>query len=301
MNLSLLEKLLNERFAIDNLQVKAEGAGALQVTIGKASLEIGAAALSPGAAAGPGGEVSLDLGPLAAVDGTVRAQIVDAHLLFDAQVTVPVRHGRVDFNDATVEHVGPDSRMGVSRLGLYVDAPNGRSYLYQFPAATVDGVEYERRGALLGPLVSDRGRLWLQPFAQAVLRQARVGGTGAGMTEQARLLLDRTALAGELQLGDGKLVAASLRAVLAGRAQGRNGVRLHSDAVGRGLTVEMPSLSLRDVVLDFGGAVLRIDAITAALQLRAIVEGGQLRFSLALAQVAMSGLRLRPPQAGDSP
>lgn len=70
------------------------------------------------------------LDPLGDANGTIRAEIIDAHLLFDADVTVPIREGRVDFNAATVEHVGPDSRMGASRLGLYVDAPNGRSYLY---------------------------------------------------------------------------------------------------------------------------------------------------------------------------
>ncbi|QJW83340.1 hypothetical protein HK414_01260 [Ramlibacter terrae] len=91
------------------------------------------------------------LAPLAAAEGTLRAKILDAHLIFDADVTVPIRQGRIDFKDATVEHVGPDSRMGASRLGLYVDAPNGRSYLYQFPTSLVPGVEYEKRGALLGP------------------------------------------------------------------------------------------------------------------------------------------------------
>src|SRR3954470_3882081 len=63
------------------------------------------------------------LAPLAAANGTIRAQIIDAALLFDANVTVPMVDGKIDFSDATVEHVGPDSRMGASRLGLYVDAP----------------------------------------------------------------------------------------------------------------------------------------------------------------------------------
>ena len=71
--------------------------------------------------------------------GALNAEITDAHLLFDAQVRVPIARGVVDFNRATVEHVGPDSRMGVSRMGIYVDAPNGRSYLYQFPSAPVAG------------------------------------------------------------------------------------------------------------------------------------------------------------------
>src|SRR5690606_37156900 len=126
------------------------------------------------------------------------------HLLFDADVTVPIRGGRIDFNYATVEHVGPDSRMGVSKMGVYVDAPNGRSYLYQFAGATVAGVEFEHRGALLGPWVSERGKLRLREFAESMLRQGR-GGPGQGLTEQARLLLGRTALSGELRLGEGRV------------------------------------------------------------------------------------------------
>ncbi len=71
---------------------------------------------------------------------------------------------------------------------LYVDAPNGRSYLYQFASAPLAGVEFEHRGALLGPWVSERGKLRLQPFAEAMLRQ-RGGGQSQGLTGQARLLL----------------------------------------------------------------------------------------------------------------
>ena len=132
-------------------------------------------------------------------------------MLFDAEVTVPIRHGQIDFNDATVEHVGPDSRMGVSRLGLYVDAPNGRSYLYQFASAPLTGVEFERRGALLSPWVSERGKLRLQPFVEALLRQAD-GGQSQGLTQQARLLLGRTALAGEVQLSDGLFAVPGMQA-----------------------------------------------------------------------------------------
>jgi hypothetical protein len=239
--------------------------------------------------AGQAAASSWSLGPLAAADGTIRAEILDAHLLFDADVTM--RHGQVDFNDATVEHVGPDSRMGVSRLGLYVDAPNGRSYLYQFSSAPVAGVEYERRGALLGPWVTDRGSLRLQAFGEGLLRHARVG-QGLGFTEQARLLFERTALSGDVQLGDGRFAGPGVQADLVGRADGRNLVHLHSEAVGRGLTVEMASLSVRHAVLNSGDTQLGCDEITGALTLRVFVEGAQLRFAFDLANLKVSGLRL---------
>lgn len=47
----------------------------------------------------------LSLEPLANAAGAIRAEIVDARLGFDADVTVPIRQGWIHFNDATVEHV----------------------------------------------------------------------------------------------------------------------------------------------------------------------------------------------------
>jgi hypothetical protein len=234
---------------------------------------------------------SWSLGPLAAADGSIRAKIQDAHLLFDAEVTVPVRQGKVDLGDASVEHVGPDSRLGVSRLGLYVDAPNGRSYLYQFSSAPVPGVEYERRGAVLGPWVTERGSLQLQAFAEWLLRQPW-GGQALGVTEQARLLFDRTAVSGDVQLGDASFAAPGVKADVVGRADGRNKVRLHSDAVGRGLTLEMASLSVRNAVLGATKTQMHCDDITAALVLRLFAEGAQLRFAFDLARLNVAGLRL---------
>lgn len=238
------------------------------------------------------------LGPLGEADGTIRGEITDVHLLFDADVTVPIRQGQIDFNDATVEHVGPDSRMGVSRLGFYVDAPNGRSYLYQFASAPLAGVEFERRGALLSPWVSERGKLRLQAFAESMLRQGR-GGHGQGVTEQARLLLGRTALSGEVQLGDGRFAVPGLQAQMEGRSEGRNAVGLRSEAVGRGLTVEMASLSARDAVAEWKGAQLVCDEITARLKLQLLVEGRQMRFVLEVENGKAAGPRvdLRRPES----
>jgi hypothetical protein len=245
-----------------------------------------------GTTAGTGAAAGWSLGPLAAADGQIRAEIVDAHLLFDADVTVPIRQGGVDFNQATVEHVGPDSRMGVSRLGLYVDAANGRSYLYQFATAPVAGVEYERRSALPGPWGTDRGKLRLQPFLESVLRQPP-SGPNLGVTEQARLLFDRTAVSGEVQLSDGRFAAPGVQAELVGRADGRNAVRLHSGAVGRGLTLEMNALSVRNAVLSLGDAQVNCADITGVLMLRLFADTAQLRLAFDLASLKIAGLRLQ--------
>lgn len=235
------------------------------------------------------------LGPLGEADGTIRGEITDAHLLFDAEVTVPIRKGQIDFNDATVEHLGPDSRMGVSRLGLYVDAPNGRSYLYQFASAPLAGVEFERRGALLSPWVSERGKLYLKAFAETMLRQSG-GGQDQGLTEQARLLLGRTALSGEVQLGDGLFAVPGLQVRLEGRGEGRNAVGMHSDALGQGLAIEMAALSAGNAVANWRGAQLGCDRITARLKLQLSVDGPHMRFILDIGNCKVAGTRvdLRP-------
>jgi hypothetical protein len=219
-------------------------------------------------------------------------------LLFDAEVTVPIQRGQIDFNGATVEHVGPDSRMGVSRLGLYVDAPNGRSYLYQFASAPLAGVEFEHRGALLSPWVSERGKLRLRAFAESMLRQSR-DGQSQGLTEQARLLLGRTALSGEVQLSDGRFAVPGLQAHVEGRGEGHNAIGLRSKAVGRGLTIEMASLSARNAVATWRAAQLGCDKITARLKLQLFVEGSHMRFALDLENGKVAGPRLELQQRAD--
>ena len=256
-------------------------------------LELAALRLASGPLAVPQAEGALPVGawslaPLAAANGAIRAKIVDAQLLFDADVTVPINQGEVDFDDASVEHIGPDSRMGVGPQGIYVAAPNGRSYVYQFPATPVAGVEYERRGSLL-PWVSDRGKLKLQAFAEGLLHQPP-GVLGQGITEQTRQMLDRTSLAGELRLSDGKFAAPGLQAELFGRGEGCNELSLHSDAVGHGLTVAIAALSVRNVVLEAQGMRIRCDAVSGSLTLRILVDGTQARFALDIANLKISGL-----------
>lgn len=254
------------------------------------------------AAEAPASQASADatsLTPLGTAHGTIRGQITDAHLLFDADVTVPIRGGRIDFNDATVEHLGPDSRMGVSRLGIYVDAPNGRSYVYRFASAPLAGVAFERRGALLSPWISERGKLQLQEFAESMLRRG-LGQGHEGLTEQARDLLGRTSLSGDLQLGDGGFALPGLQGRLEGRDEGRNRIGLHSEAVGRGVTVEIDSLLMRDAAAAAENAHLGCDTLRAKLKLQLVSEGAEMRFVLDLESGTGAGLRFdrSAPAAG---
>lgn len=283
---------------------EAEVAGAQfrgELDLGSELRGVLAAVQSPAAAApAPGGAPPLSLEPLASTEGTIRGKITDAQLFFDADVTVPIRYGTIELDDATVEHIGPDSRMGVSRMGIYLDAPNGRSYLYQFAAPPVAGVEYERRGTLLGPWISDRGKLHLQLFVESLLLQSR-GGVAQGLTQQTRLLLGRTALAGDVQMGDGLLALPGLQLRMEGRGEGRNAIRLHSDSVGSGLAADVANLQVRSVALERGGTRLACETATAALKLQIFSDKTPMRFSLGLDEGRFAKLRLDFAEGSDSP
>jgi hypothetical protein len=285
-------RMVVEGFA---LHADADGARTIQVRrLELAALQIASGPLTrPAPVAAHAQASAWSLAPLAAANGAIRGEIVDAHLVFDAQVAVPIRQGVVDFNDATVEHVGPDSRMGVSERGIYVDAPNGRSHLFEFPALP-EGVEVEGRRALPGPWRGARGRLRLQEFVESMLRQGAAGQSLA-FSEQARQLIARTALAGDLRLGDGTFAAPGITARLSGRAQGHNALRLHSDAVGKGLIVDIDALDVRDAQLDAVHARVRCEEVAGALRLRLLVDGAHLRCVVELATLVMRGLQIDLP------
>jgi len=181
--------------------------------------------------------------------------------------------------------------MGVSRLGIYVDAPTGRSYLYQFASAPLVGVAFEQRDALFGPWVSERGKLWLQAFAEALVGRADMG-QNQGLTEQARLLLRRTALSGQVRLGDAPFAAPGFQGRTESSADGRNTVALTSPAVGEGLGVSIADLAVRDLAAHRYGLRVLCDAISAGVQLDLIGGEPDTMFSLALQEVRMGRLRL---------
>jgi hypothetical protein len=204
------------------------------------------------------------LEPIDGLAGRIEALITDAHWALDADVTVPIEHGRIDFNRVTVEHIGPDSSMGLSPMGLYVDAPNGRTYLYLLSASHVPGAHFERRGgSLFGARVGDRGALELRPLIEGLLSGMTLGSPAHDAQDQ----LDRTRLSGTLQLGDGALGADPNEITLAGRAQGRNRITLTAEVVGREVTARLPEFSASGARLEAFGKRVTCGAITAALRI----------------------------------
>jgi hypothetical protein len=241
---------------------------------------------------GAGARTAWHVEPLAALEGTLRAEIVDAAWVFDADVTIPIVAGRIDFNRATVEHVGPDSSMGVSRTGIYVDAPNGRTHLFLWSAPDLPGVEFERRGIGLGPFRSNaRGAIELRPLIEGALAGLQVGTLATSVRD----MLSRTRVSGEFKLGDGVVGDERRRIALAGSERGRNHVELAPPAVGRGIVVRIPEGWADALRWEALGAVVTAGAVSARLSVQASAATGSPIVSLSVSDLTVRDDELRAP------
>ncbi|WP_119153214.1 hypothetical protein [Caldimonas tepidiphila] len=211
------------------------------------------------------------LDALGGMEGRLHAFITDAAWIIDAGVNVPVQQGQVDFNRVTVEHVGPDSSMGVSPAGLYVDARHGgRSFLFLFTDGKVPGASFEKRaGGRPRGAVTDRGRIDLRAFAEGLLARGGVKSIGRSADRHVESTVDRTRLDGELRLGDGMLGAGPHHLRLEGQAQGRNRVRLSAAVLGHKLMLHMPELAAADAAFELLGMAARTGAISACVEVEA--------------------------------
>jgi hypothetical protein len=231
------------------------------------------------------------LDPLGALDGALHAEIVDAAWIFDADVAIPITGGRIDFNRATVEHIGPDSSMGVSRMGVYVDAPNGRTYLILLSATHLPGVHFEQRGGGLLPRWSgDRGSIELQPLLECLLSGMPIGTLATGTRD----MVSRTRMHGEFRLGDGVIGTERHRVVLAGRERGRNHVGLSSAPSGRGIVVRMPELSANESHWEFSGAVVAIGESSATLSVQLDYAASTPAVVVSIAEMALQEISVSP-------
>jgi hypothetical protein len=204
------------------------------------------------------------LEPLGTIQGRMRVAIRNAAWVLDVDITMPVVAGRIDFDRVVVEHVGPNSTMGVARDGIYMEAPHrDRTEIIGFASRDIAGVNYEQRGGFIGLRVTDRGSIDLRPFVEALL-----GATvplWRPPERDVRTMLDRTRLEGELQLADGVLGTGQGHLVLADRAQGKNGIALTAAVLGNRLVVHWPHLSASSAAFDAGGRSGRTGPIAAAL------------------------------------
>lgn len=205
------------------------------------------------------------LEPIGGMQGLLRVYIRDATWVIDAEITMPIAAGRIDFNRVVVEHVGPNSAMGLAPGGVYVEAPSlDRTELIRLAASPVPGARYETRGAF--GHVSDRGSLDLQGFVQALLASpagqplARLGG------RDVEAMLDRTKLNGELQLGDGALGTPTAFLVLADRALSHNRLSLSGAVAGQRVIGRLPDLAASRATFELLGRQGTTGPVTASIE-----------------------------------
>jgi hypothetical protein len=256
-----------------------------------AELEIhGARASADALQAGWSGAGRWQLDALAALEGLLRAFVTDAAWIVDADVSVPVQQGRIDFDRVSVEHIGPNSSLGLSHGGLYVDTPNlGRRYLYVFTAASVPGVEVEQRGGGWGARIADRGTLDIAALAQRLLADREPIGQVAGPDVEATFA--RTRLSGELQLGDGVLGHQNARLSLCGKATGKNRIAVSAPVLSQGLVLRLPELQGRDASFDWRGQRGHCDALNACIELEVSVQPKP-KLRLVIDEMKLRALRL---------
>lgn len=196
------------------------------------------------------------------LNGTVQALVADAAWVLDARITAPVQDGRIDFDQVTVEHLGPDSAMGVSAGGVYIDAPRlARRFLYVFTGALLPGVTPEERQ---GRSVRRRGALSLPQALQALLQHPQAPGQWANAEAEAAMV--RSQVSGELQLGDGVLGLNGLQLSLMASALGANRVSLATPALGEELLLRWPRLVAQQAQWSHRGAQAGSGRIDGAIE-----------------------------------
>jgi hypothetical protein len=230
-----------------------------------AEMRVEDAELTPALDAVPPATVRLE--PLGTVQGRLQVAIRDARWLIDADITLPVVAGRIDFDRVIVEHIGPNSALGISRDALYVEAPScERTVLVAFSRPDLPGVRYEARGGFAGLRVADRGSVDLRPFAEAVLRAGPADAPWREPDREVQAMLERTKLAGDLQLADGVIGTEHHHLVLDGAAEGRNGLALSAAALGERLVIRWPALSASHALVALQGRSGVTGAVEAALE-----------------------------------
>jgi len=257
--ITLTDAELSLAGAVSSSSFDLRGLGARQVDLEGVEL-----VPAPAAATASPGHLRLD--PIGAMQGMLQVCIRDALWVVDAEITLPITGGRLDFNRVTVEHIGPDSSMGIGPNSIYVDAPNfGRTDLYRFRVAQVPGARHERRGGF-NERVTDRGSLDLQAFAEAMLAAGPSGAPGGIAGPDVEAMLDRTKMSGELRLGDGVVGSERGQLVLAGQAEGKNRISLSAAVLGQRLVLRMPAASASRAAFELFGMVGSTGPVSATLE-----------------------------------
>lgn len=212
------------------------GAALGELELGGVTATYEKAKAPPGAGSSGASSERWVLGALGGLDGTVGVFIVDAAGPVDADVSVPIAKGVIDFNKLVIENVGPNAAMGVDATGIYIDSVTGRDHKYK--RTPMPGATLEKRGKGPGAPVTDRGSLDLKVLLEDILNSppaAASGGGGSGLD-----VLNRAMPKGELGLGAGPIGTTKNNVEVSGHAGTRNRMTLAGVSLGNELIVRLP-------------------------------------------------------------
>ena len=213
------------------------------------------------------------LDALDSFDADLKLYFTDAGFYIDADVNCPIRSGWVDFNDVDIEHHLPDSKMGISPQGIYVDRVGtimARKYLYErrnikdARFETIINYEPEPPYDQGGYDIPDRGALNLRGFLEQMLNDPK-----APDEEPPKKLedLNRMHLSGSASIGDESLGTGKNRVTLSGKSAGKNVITISSVHLGENLRIEMPAFQASKGKFEAGGKEGETGEITANIKI----------------------------------
>lgn len=214
-------------------------------------------------ALGPQAGARLDA--LDAIEGTVRAHVTDALWFVDANIVAPMQGGRIDLDRVAVQHLGPDSTLGVGPGGIYVYARGGkRVELLALDDGVTDHV-FDAGASNGAPTAHPpRNRVRVQAFAEAILARGRAAVRVPD--SKIKKAFRRTRLSGDLRLGDGVLGTPNAYADLARRGDRDNRVEIASTSLADRTIMRLPSLVLRAAALQWLDKAITTGTVVAALE-----------------------------------
>lgn len=250
------------------------------------------AALARGAVAGAATPEALRLDALATLDGLVHAFVTNALWIVDADVSVPIRQGAIDFNAVEIEHVGPNSLLGVSEAGIHVSGPAGqvRMPVVVFGPSPPPGVSAgTERGFPFAR--GNRGRIDLLPFLQALLEAPAGESLARPADPNMRGALERTRIKGEVQLGNGTLARGEQRVDLTGREAGKNRCLLDSPSLAQRLVIGIPQFAASAAAFALPGREVRAAMLEAVVEAHLLGRDAPAESPAVVLSVAQATLR----------
>src|SRR6185312_15949041 len=214
---------------------------------------------------------SLDV--LSTMAGDLRLYFTDAKFYADADVKVPISGGEIDFNKVNLEHIGPNSAMGVDRQGIYVDGVSTvlfRKHLYErnnIKDARMEVWEYTPpmgHDDMGSWDVTDRGALNLKGFVEQMLNDPKAA---SGEPPKQLEELNRMRLTGKASLGDDSLGTSKNRVTLSGKGVNKNQIVIRANNLGSNLTIELPDFQASKAIFEAGGKAGETGEITAKIKL----------------------------------